>query len=249
MINAATGLTSRSARLGIRALGCRRYDQLLNFPLLDRSVMQPGVTHATLRNQHVFPQQTRGTALAKSLAHNHAEMCQNLHRPFCNLFAAPLACSRSHARMGRAGRWKCDRVHHLCRHRVAIVLTAGRRRPRDVYTMTGLSVGAAYCFAVRAYNATGALSAPSAEVSVTIAPSVPPVVTALALTANVPPPQVAGTSVSWLSTAREVGSCLINSSGRFMARANGRSTWTHFSTLTWRPSTPGTDYQVRGRRS
>src|SRR6266487_1026138 len=58
------------------------------------------------------------------------------------------------------------------------------------YTVKNLLDGTTYYFAVRAYDATGATSDPSLEVSGMTAPAVPPVVTALALTANVPPPQL-----------------------------------------------------------
>src|SRR5206468_3411864 len=68
------------------------------------------------------------------------------------------------------------------------------------YILSGLSDGTTYYFAVRAYDAIGDVSDPSAEVSATIAPTVPAVVTALALTASVPPPQLVGTTVNWLST-------------------------------------------------
>src|SRR5688500_17447919 len=67
------------------------------------------------------------------------------------------------------------------------------------YTVTDLVVGTTYYFVVRAYEATGLRSDPSGEVSATTAASVPPVVTSLALTSNVAPPQVTGTSVTWLA--------------------------------------------------
>src|SRR4051794_11815376 len=50
-------------------------------------------------------------------------------------------------------------------------------------TVAGLTGGATYYFVVRAYDATGALSDPSAEASATVALTVPPTITALALTA------------------------------------------------------------------
>jgi hypothetical protein len=112
------------------------------------------------------------------------------------------------------------------------------------YTLNGLWSGTTYYFAVHAYDATGVASEASNEISATIAPSVPPVITALALTANVPPPQVAGTSVTWLSTARGGVAPYQFQWAEYGAGKWTVYPWTNASTWTWRPSTAG-DYQVR----
>ena len=113
------------------------------------------------------------------------------------------------------------------------------------YALNGLSDGTTYCFAVRAYDGTGVTSDPSAEVCATTSTTVPPVVTALALAPNVPPPQLVGTSVTWFSTA--TGGV---APYQFQWALYGAGQWTVWpwtvaSTWTWTPSTPGSDYQVR----
>jgi hypothetical protein len=113
------------------------------------------------------------------------------------------------------------------------------------YTLSGLSDGTTYYFAVKAYDAIGDLSSPSAEVSATIAPSVAPVVTALSLTSNVPPPQPVATSVTWLSTAT---GGVAPYQFQWALYGAGQWTvwpWTAASTWTWTPTTPGNDYQVK----
>lgn len=109
------------------------------------------------------------------------------------------------------------------------------------YTLNGLSVGTTYYFVVSAYDATGRTSAPSAEISVRIAP---PVVTALSLTASVPPPQVAGTSVTWRAVA---SGGVAPYQFQWSLYTDGKWTvnpWTTASAWTWKPSAPGA-YQVR----
>jgi hypothetical protein len=113
------------------------------------------------------------------------------------------------------------------------------------YTLSGLSDGATYYFAVRAYDAIGDVSDPSAEVSAIIAPSVPAVVTALALAVSVPPPQLVGTTVNWLSTAT---GGVAPYQFQWALYGAGQWTvwpWTATSTWTWTPTTPGNDYQVK----
>jgi hypothetical protein len=113
------------------------------------------------------------------------------------------------------------------------------------YTVNGLSAGTTYYFAVRAYDASGMMSDPSSEVQATIAPSVTPVVTALALSANVPSPQIAGSTITWLSTAT---GGIAPYQFQWMLYQAGSWTvwpWTLAPTWTWTPSTPGNDYQVR----
>ena len=113
------------------------------------------------------------------------------------------------------------------------------------YTLNSLSDGTTYYFAVRAYDATGATSDPSAEVSATTLPSVLPAVTGLALTADVPSPEGVGTTVTWLSTA---SGGVAPYEFKWALYGAGQWTvwpWTIASIWTWTPSTPGDDYQVR----
>jgi Fibronectin type III domain len=115
------------------------------------------------------------------------------------------------------------------------------------YAVKNLLEGTTYYFAVCAYDATGVTSDPSTEVSATTAPEVPPVrpvVTTLALSANVASPQLVGTTVTWLATA--TGGVApyefqwtLYGAGRWNVLP-----WTADSTWTWTPSTPGNDYQV-----
>ena len=123
------------------------------------------------------------------------------HHSFCTLLAARVECSRSHAPMG-PGR-------AVSRQAISSTMGPSHRsysQQVDVgnstlTTVNGLSNSTTYYFAVRAYDATGAISDASNEIFAAIAPGVPPIVTTLALTANVPSPQVIGTTVAWLSTA------------------------------------------------
>ena len=115
------------------------------------------------------------------------------------------------------------------------------------YAVKNLLDGTTYYFAVRAYDATGVTSDSSTEISATTAPAVPavpPVVTALALSADVASPQLVGTTVTWLATA--TGGV---EPYEFQWRLYGAGQWTVMpwtadSTWTWTPSTPGNNYQV-----
>jgi fibronectin type III domain protein len=113
------------------------------------------------------------------------------------------------------------------------------------YAVKNLLDGTTYYFAVRAYDAAGETSDPSLEVSGTTARAVPRVVTALALTANVAPPQVAGTTITWLSTAAGGVAPYQFQWGVYRAGQWTVGPWTVASTWTWTPSAPGSDYQVR----
>jgi hypothetical protein len=113
------------------------------------------------------------------------------------------------------------------------------------YTLNGLADGTTYYFAVRAHDPIGDMSNLSNEVYATTLAGVPPVVTALALTANLPSPQVVGTTVTWLSTA---GGGVAPYEFQWALYQAGNWTawpWTLASTWTWTPSTSGNDYQVR----
>jgi hypothetical protein len=70
--------------------------------------------------------------------------------------------------------------------------------PATSYTVTGLSAGTTYYFAVRSYDAAGDLSDLSAEVS---GMTGSPVVSSLSLTSNLASPQGAGATVTWSATA------------------------------------------------
>ena len=119
------------------------------------------------------------------------------------------------------------------------------------YTLDGLFEGATYYFAVRAYDARGTLSPPSAEVSGTtgpavtpVAPVVTPVVTALSLTASVPSPQLVGTSVMW-SAAASGGIAPYQYQWSLYQAGNWTALpWTDAATWSWTPTVAG-DYQVR----
>jgi len=113
------------------------------------------------------------------------------------------------------------------------------------YTLNNLSDGTTYYFAVRAYDAIGDMSNLSNEVYATTLAGVPPVLTALTLTADLPSPQVVGTTVTWLSTA--TGGVAPYQFQWALYQAGNWTVWpwTIASTWTWTPSTPGNDYQVR----
>jgi large repetitive protein len=113
-----------------------------------------------------------------------------------------------------------------------------------IYTVSGLTDGTTYYFAVRAYDALGELSAPSAEVSVTVGSSVPPVVTSLALTASLPSPQMIGTTVMWSSTATGGVAPYQFQWAVYSAGSWTVGPWTVESTWAWTPALPETDYQV-----
>src|SRR5262245_59247995 len=66
--------------------------------------------------------------------------------------------------------------------------------PATSYTVSSLSAGTTYYFAVRGYTANGAMSDFSTEVSATTDRST---VATLGLTSNVPSPQPVGASVAW----------------------------------------------------
>jgi hypothetical protein len=112
-----------------------------------------------------------------------------------------------------------------------------------VYTVSNLSHLTTYYFAVRAYDATGALSDPSAELSAT--PEAP-VVTSLSLISSVPSPQVIGSTVNWVATAS--GGVPPYQFQWALYAAGSWTTvqpWTTSATWTWIPSAAGNDYQVR----
>jgi hypothetical protein len=112
------------------------------------------------------------------------------------------------------------------------------------YAVRNLLDGTTYYFVVCAYDATGVMSDPSTEVSGTTAPAGLPVVTALALTANVASPYLVGTTVTWSSTAT---GGVAPYQFQWALYGAGQWTvlpWTADSTWTWTPSTPGDDYQV-----
>jgi len=113
------------------------------------------------------------------------------------------------------------------------------------YTLNGLSDATTYYFAVRAYDAARVMSNPSVEISATTSPAVQPVVTSITLSPSVPSPEVAGTTVTWGSTA--TGGVTpyqfqwaLYQAGNWMVWP-----WTSAATWTWTPATPGNDYQVR----
>jgi Fibronectin type III domain len=112
------------------------------------------------------------------------------------------------------------------------------------YTISGLNDGSTYYFVVRAYDASGNLSALSAEVSATITPSVPPAVTSVALSSNVPSPVVLGTTVNWLSTASGGVAPYQFQWGLYNAGTWTQWPWSSASTWSWTPSTAGSDYQI-----
>src|SRR5262249_21021360 len=66
-------------------------------------------------------------------------------------------------------------------------------------TVTNLSPGTTYYFAVRGYDAAGDLSNSSNEISATTAAPAPQPISSLSLTPNLPSPELVGTSVNWVS--------------------------------------------------
>ena len=112
------------------------------------------------------------------------------------------------------------------------------------YTFTNLADGTTYYFAVKAYDAAGDMSTPSAEVSVTTAPKVAPTVSSLTLSSNVPSPEPTGTSVTWQATA--TGGVTPYQFQWTLSNGVTSTTvvpWGTASTWSWTPTTANT-YQV-----
>jgi hypothetical protein len=111
--------------------------------------------------------------------------------------------------------------------------------------LTNLPDGATYYFAVRAYDAAGVMSDLSQEVSATVTPTAPPVVTSLSLNSSVPSPQLTGTTVNWLSTATG-GVAPYQFQWAFYQAGSWTSwPWSAASSWTWTPGSAASDYQVR----
>jgi Fibronectin type III domain len=113
------------------------------------------------------------------------------------------------------------------------------------YTVLNLSPGTNYYFVVRAYDAAGAISGPSVEVSATTPSSTASQVTALTLTSNLVSPQLLGTSVGWSSAAAGGVPPYQFQWAVFHSSSWTSWPWSTTSTWTWTPTAAGTDYQVR----
>lgn len=110
------------------------------------------------------------------------------------------------------------------------------------YTVDNLSNGGTYYFAVQAYDALGQFS----ETSTQVAGIVPAgVVSALALTSDVPSPQMVGSRVNWRASA--VGGTAPYEFQWSLYQASGWAVgdWTSAATWTWVPSAASSDYIVR----
>jgi Fibronectin type III domain len=113
------------------------------------------------------------------------------------------------------------------------------------YTLNDLLDGTTYYLAVRAYDAVGALSAPSAEVTANPLSGSAPVVNSLTLSSNIPSPQPVGAVVNWLSTAAGGVAPYEFQWSLYKAGAWNSWPWASSSTWTWTPSSAGSDYQIR----
>lgn len=112
-------------------------------------------------------------------------------------------------------------------------------------TIEGLQEDSTYYFAVQAYAADGRVSGYSNEVAQAVSPPPPPVLTALALSANVPSPQQVGFYITWTASAsggvtpyQFQWSWAKNGGAWTLARA-----WDPAPLWTWAPSVG--DYQIR----
>ena len=216
-----------------------------NFPWRPNSVIEREMTRTELHTNACCCELTRGTSLAEDVP----ETCRDLPRSSSLSFVCSVARASNAA--GLTLEWDPP-SDGVTTGFVLFYGTASQSYSQQVnvggatsYTVNGLSAGTTYYFAVRAYDASGMMSDPSSEVQATIAPNVTLVVTALALSANVPSPQVAGSTITWLSTA---AGGIAPYQFQWMLYQAGSWTigpWTLSPTWTWTPSTPGNDYQVR----
>jgi len=231
--------------------------RLQKFPRAHRSVIKCGPTRRNVGTTGVFPKGTRGAYLAHGsgvnvwkFANLSTEALARRWKVIALLLFVVCWPLKSHAAELTLA-WDPP-IDGVTTGYILLYGTAPRSYSQQLdvgnttsYAVKNLLAGTTYYFAVRAYDATGVTSDPSAEVSGTTTPAVPAVVTALSLTADVPSPQVAGTTVNWLSTA--TGGVTPYQFQWALYRAGQWTVWpwTNASTWAWTPSTPGYDYQVR----
>jgi Fibronectin type III domain len=110
------------------------------------------------------------------------------------------------------------------------------------YTVHGLAFGQQYYFAVRAYSATGQLSAYSAEVAAIVYHIATPLT--VGMSATLAPPQPGGTSIVWTAVASSGTAPHEFRWGVFDGTTWSVMTrWEAAATFTWQPTVAG-DYVV-----
>jgi Fibronectin type III domain len=113
------------------------------------------------------------------------------------------------------------------------------------YTVTNLTDGYTYFFAVRAYDAAGTAGLPSSEVSATIPSAIKPVVTSLTMTSDVPAPQSVGTTVNWSASSTGGVTPYQYQWSVYKAGSWSLGAWSTSNKWSWTPPAAGSDYQVK----
>jgi hypothetical protein len=110
------------------------------------------------------------------------------------------------------------------------------------HTIDKLTNGGTYYFTVQAYDAVGQLSETSTEVAGMVPAGV---VSALALTSDVPSPQVVGSRINWSASAAGGTAPYEFQWSLYQASGWAVGSWTSAATWSWVPSAASSDYVVR----